>query len=101
MQQLDQLTGFVPISGNVRFEQLINGLVFELFFPKELHDADIHLFDACEAACLAELAELQGDAQWKAAEKMAATIFTNDHPIYAMLFDMQALEVVRIIEGKE
>ena len=37
----------------------------------------------------------------KAAEELADTIFANDHPIYAMLFDLQALEVVRIIEGKE
>jgi len=82
-------------------EQLLNGLVFELFFPKELNTANIRLFDACEAAGIAKLAELQGDALRGAAEKMAAIIFANDHPIYAMLFDLQALEVVRIIEGKE
>ncbi|MCC7067235.1 MAG: Eco57I restriction-modification methylase domain-containing protein [Burkholderiales bacterium] len=84
-----------------RYEQLINGFVFELFFPKELHAANIRLFDACEAAGVAKLAGLQGDALRKAAEKLAATVFANDHPIYAMLFDLQALEVVRIIEGKE
>ncbi|MCY1354311.1 hypothetical protein D9M69_406820 [compost metagenome] len=83
-----------------RFEQLINGLVFELFFPDELHAANIRLFDACEAAGVGKLAALQDDALRKAAENMAATIFANDHPIYAMLFDLQALEVVRIIEGK-
>lgn len=84
-----------------RYEQLINGLVFELFFPEELHASNIRLFEACEAASLAKLAELQGDAQRNAAEKMAATLFANDHLVYAMLFDMQALEVVRIIEGNE
>ncbi|QFT20979.1 Modification methylase PaeR7I [Pseudomonas sp. THAF187a] len=84
-----------------RFEQLINGLVFELFFPDELHAANIRLFDACEAAGVGKLAALQGDALAKAAEETAGIIFANDHPIYAMLFDLQALEVVRIIEGKE
>lgn len=91
----------VLATSDPQFEQLINGLVFELFFPKELHAANIHLFDACEAVVFDKLAELQGDAVRGAAEKMAAIIFANDHPIYAMLFDLQALEVVRIIEGKE
>lgn len=84
-----------------RFEQLINGLVFELFFPSDLHAANIRLFDACEATGIAKLASLEGDALAKAAQELAATIFANDHPIYAMLFDLQALEVVRIIEEKE
>ncbi|MCP5451977.1 MAG: hypothetical protein H6972_15785 [Gammaproteobacteria bacterium] len=84
-----------------RYEQLINGLVFELFFPDELHAANIRLFDACEQAGIGQLAALQGDALAQAAAQLAATIFANNHPIYAMLFDLQALEVVRIIEGRE
>lgn len=84
-----------------RFEQIINGLVYELFFPEELHAANIQLFDACEAAGINETGALKGDSLSKAAEDLGATIFANDHPIYAMLFDLQALEVVRIIEGKE
>jgi len=98
---LDAIVNTVLTTGDARFEQLINGLVFELFFPDELHTANIHLFDACDQAGVGKLAALQGDALTKAAEKLAATIFANDHPIYAMLFDLQALEVVRIIEGKE
>ena len=84
-----------------RYEQLINGFVFELFFPEELHAANIRLFDACETAGVGKLASLQGNALAQAAEELAGTIFANSHPIYAMLFDLQALEVVRIIEGKE
>lgn len=92
---------YVMTTGNPQFEQLINGLVFELFFPDELHTANIRLFDACEQAGVGQLAALQGGALAKAAAQLAATIFANTHPIYAMLFDLQALEVVRIIEGKE
>jgi hypothetical protein len=90
----------VLATSNPQFEQLINGLVFELFFPDELHAANIRLFDACEAAGLGKLAALQGEALRKAAQDLAATLFANNHPIYAMLFDLQALEVARIIEGK-
>lgn len=83
------------------YEQLINGLVYELFFPEDLNRAKIHLFDACEKAGLSKLATLQGKELTEAANDLATRIFANDHPIYAMLFDLQALDVVRIIEGRE
>jgi len=72
------------------FERLLNGLVYELFFPEDLHARDIHLFDACAAA---------GVRQGMEAQAVASIIFKNDHPIYAMLFDLQSLDVVRTIEG--
>ncbi len=84
-----------------RIEQLINGLVFELFFPDDLHRANIHLFDACEKEGVDKLASLKDEALATAANELADRIFATTHPIYAMLFDLQALEVVRIIEGKE
>jgi type I restriction-modification system DNA methylase subunit len=93
--------GEVVGTNAVHFERLINGLVFELFFPEELHAVNIRLFDACEKAGIGKLATLQGDALAKAAEKLAAALFANNHPIYAMLFDLRALESVRIIEDKK
>jgi hypothetical protein len=84
-----------------RFEQLINGLVYELFFPDDLHRANINLFDACEKACIAKLATLNGKALTDAANELATSIFASNAPIYAMLFDLQAVDVVRIIEGCE
>jgi hypothetical protein len=86
---------------DTRFEQLINGLVFELFFPDDLHRANIRLFDACEKAGIDKLASLKDQALATATSELADRIFATSHPIYAMLFDLQALEVVRIIEGKE
>lgn len=83
-----------------QFERLLNGLVFELFFPEDLHAANIHLFDACEQAGITQLAGLQGQALAAAAQAWADTVFASNHPIYAMLFDLQALDVVRVIEGK-
>jgi adenine-specific DNA-methyltransferase len=95
------LVNCVPISDDLRFEQLINGLVFELFFPDDLHRANIRLFDACEKAGVGKLADLNDKALATAASDLAECIFATSHPIYAMLFDLQSLEVVRIIEGKE
>lgn len=84
-----------------RFEQLINGLVFELFFPDDLHRANIRLFYACEKADVGKLADLKDKALATAANELAERIFANNHPIYGMLFDLQGLDVVRIVEGRE
>jgi hypothetical protein len=77
-----------------RFEQLINGLVYELFFPDELHAA-------CEQEDIARLATLQGTALATETEAMSSRIFSNNHPIRGMLFDLQGLDMVRIIEGQD
>ena len=91
----------VGVSEAPRFEQLINGLVFELFFPDDLHRAHIRLFDACEQAGIAQLAALKGQALNDAAHDLAARLFAPDHPLTALLFNLQALDVVRLIEGRE
>lgn len=97
---LNIVVNCVLTTGDARFEQLINGLVFELFFPDDLHRANIHLFDACEKAGVGQLATLKGKALATAAHELAERIFANDHPIYTLLFDLQGLDVVRIVEGR-
>ena len=87
--------------GDSRIEQLINGLVFELYFPDDLHDAKVRLFDACEEEGVAGWAKLEGDTLGLAVQKFAERGFRNDHKIYAMLFDLHGLDVVRIVEGHE
>ncbi len=72
------------------FERLLNGLVYELFFPEDLHAKSIRLFDACAAA---------GIRDGMDAQAIATAIFHPRHPIYGMLFELQTLDVVRIIEG--
>jgi hypothetical protein len=72
-------------------ERLLNGLVYELFFPEDLHAKNIRLFDACAAA---------GISDGMDAQALAAEIFHPRHPIYGQLFELQTLEVVRLIEGE-
>lgn len=100
-QIVDACVGAVLSASDPRFEQIINGLVFELFFPDDLHRANIRLFDACEKAGIGRLADLKDQALANAANELAERIFATSHPIYAMLFDLQALDLVRIIEGRE
>lgn len=90
----------VLVSRSPQLEQLINGLAYELFFPDDLYAKNIRLSDACEAAGLERLSGLQGQTLSTAVQALAATIFATSHPIYSMLFDLQALDVVRLIEGK-
>ncbi len=72
------------------YERLLNGLVYELFFPEELHAKNIRLFDACAAA---------GIQQGMNAQAVALKIFNPSHTIYGQLFELQTLEVVLLIEG--
>ena len=83
-----------------RFEQLLNGLVYELFFPDDLHARNIHLFDACTRANLDRLAGLEGEALKQVAQTFLQTHMKPGSPIRVMLSDLQSLEVVRIIEAK-
>ena len=76
--------------GRAEFERLLNGLVYELFFPDDLRAKNIRLFDACAAA---------GVGEGMDAAAIAAKIFHPSHTIYGMLFDLQSVEAVRIIEG--
>ena len=82
-----------------RFEQLINGLILELYFPDDLHRANIRLFDACDKAGVGKLTTLKGKLLVETAQELADRIFVSNHSINGMLFDLQGLEVVRIVEG--
>lgn len=98
---LDTLVNGVLATADARSEQLINGLVFELFFPDDLHRANIRLFDALEKTGIGKLALLKDEAFAIAASELLNGIFATSHPIYGMLFDLQGLDVVRIVEGRE
>lgn len=93
------------------FERLLNGLVYELFFPEDLHAKGIRLFDACAQAGIADWPAPDENADKQKPETVAQLgwnlrasstadeIFQPSHPIYGMLFELQAVEVVRLIEG--
>lgn len=100
--QIEALTDILS-SGHQdpRFEQLLNGLVYELFFMEELHARNIRLFDACDRFGLSNLSGLEGDVLKDMAEALAHEIFVPSHEIYRMLFDLRAIDVVRIIEGEQ
>lgn len=77
------------------FERLLNGLVYELFFPEELHAAQLQLFDLITRAGLPKTTK---QSDWEAFHEQVSNV---NHPIYATLFALNGLETVRLIEGRE
>ena len=77
------------------YEQLLNGLVYELFFREELHTAGVHLFRLLQQLPLPDAADAEALIAW--AREGDAT----SHPFRGALFTLSSLETVRIIEGRE
>jgi hypothetical protein len=77
------------------FERLLNGLIYELFFPEDLHGLNLHFFDLLAAS------DLPGSAKQSDWEAFHERVSDVNHPIYSALFALNGLEVVRIIEGRE
>ena len=84
-----------------RFEQLINGLIYELYFPEPLQSAGINLMELSAQVGLAELGAMEGAALTERVNELAEHIFSSQHPIRGLLFDLQGIPVVRLIEGRE
>lgn len=81
------------------FEQWLNGLVYELFFPGELHARNLRLCDYT-----AGLPFPTDPASTTYVEDLQA-VFQTAHdlkrPLRGMLADLQTIEEVMIIEGEK
>jgi hypothetical protein len=82
------------------FEQLVNALVYELFFTEELHAAGLHFFDLIQAEALPQLEKLSETDRLPRLRKLFQTTYASDHKLRQALYRLGSLEVVRIIEGK-
>jgi len=96
LNRLDFSDG-APPSG---LEQLLNGLVYELYFPTDLHARGLTLFAAAEEAGLDRLSKLTGPALTVASNAFVTEKLAPGTRLRTMLSDLQTLDVVRIIEGK-
>lgn len=79
-------------------EQWLNGLVYELFFPGELHSRNLHLFDLTAKLALPPPETPDYVPSLQAA---FARAYDLKQPLRAMLADLQTIEEVRIIEGEK
>ena len=93
------------------WEQVINALVYEIFFPAELAAARLAFFRLVDEAALRPLAELPTADGRKTcindAERLHSlrTAFerldARSHPLRAALSTLAGLDFVRLIEGRE
>jgi len=81
------------------FEQWVNALVYELFFPEPLHAAGLHFFRLAEQAKLPALSEIKG-RELAALRAKFEELYAPNHPLRQGLFALDSIEEIRIIEGK-
>ena len=84
------------------FEQWVNALVYELYFPAELATAGLRFFELTAKHVLPPLSEWDEKSERlsKIRERFEQ-FYDLKHPLRASLFSLGSLELVRIIEGKE
>lgn len=84
------------------FEQLLNALVYELFFPEEFHAASVRFFALVNDAELPQLESLpsQKTVRLQALLDIFHKLQSPGHPIRIALDKLQTLDLVRIIEKK-
>jgi len=83
------------------FEQILNGLVYELYFPEEVHEAGLHLFDVVEQANLPSLDTLPEANRLPHLRTLFESLYDGTHPLRIALSKLQTLDTVRIIEGAD
>ncbi len=82
-------------------EQVLNGLVYELYFPDELHRKGIHIFDLAAQAELPPIANMSLPIRLSLLREHFERIYEINHPVRAAIYDLGSLETVRIIEDRE
>jgi adenine-specific DNA-methyltransferase len=81
-------------------EQVLNGLIYELYFPEELHANGLRLFDLVQQASLPALDAIPETQRLSRLRKEFECVYDLQHPLRAALHDLQTVEEVRVIEGK-
>ncbi len=81
------------------FEQIIDGLVYELYLTDELHRAGKYFFKTLLDEHLPPIKEISGD-KMSVIRSIFERLFDRKHPVRKNLFFLDSLETIRIIEGK-
>ncbi len=92
-------TGDAPIGlMTAFFEQWLNGLIYELFFPGELHARNLRLFDQTANLDLADLTKLRDKHRFEHLQGAFSKAYDRNATLRGMLSDLKSLDVVRVIE---
>ena len=83
------------------WEQVLNGLVYELYFPEELHGKGLHLFDLASSAALPDLNSIPEPERLPRLRAEFERTYHINHPLRGALHTLRSLETIRIIEGEK
>ncbi|HEX4084166.1 MAG TPA: Eco57I restriction-modification methylase domain-containing protein [Chthoniobacteraceae bacterium] len=83
------------------FEQWVNAMVYQLFFPEELHRARLDFFELFIAANLRTSETLSEEGGIAPLRKSFERLYDPAHPLRGALFALESLDLVRIIEGEK
>jgi len=81
-------------------ERILNGLVYELYFPEELHASGLHIFDAVGEAKLPNVETIPKQNRLAELRTKFEGLYDGKDPLRIALDRLQTLDTIRIIEGK-
>ncbi len=81
------------------FGNILNGLVYELYLPDELHRGDKYFFQPLFDEQLPQLEKIQGD-KMSSFRDIFERLCDKHHPVARNLFFLDSVKPIRIIEGK-
>ena len=82
------------------WERVMNGLVYELYFPEEVHGAGLRFFNLVAQAQLPDLNIIPEAQRLPRLRTLFESLHDGAHPLRIALDKLQTLDTVRIIEGK-
>lgn len=82
------------------FEQIVDALVYELYFPEELHSQDRYFLRLLQYENLPVLDQSQ-DNEIRILRQTFERLFETNHPLRQNLFFLDNISIIRTIEGKE
>jgi len=83
------------------WERVLNGMVYELYFPEEVHGAGIGLFDLVERCTIPDINTVAESQRLTTLRDKFEDLYDPNHSLRITLDRLHTLDTVRIIEGKE
>jgi hypothetical protein len=97
-----KVAGDAPIGLMIAyFEQWLNGLVYELFFPGELHTRKLELFNETRKLNPPDIYNIPEKQKLGRLQEIFYKAYDKDATLRGMLFDLRSLDVVRMIEDTD
>ena len=81
------------------YERIIDGLVYEVYLPEDLHKGDKHFFQPLLEEQLPSCEEIQADKMTTLRE-IFELLYERTHLVRRNLYYLDSVKAVRIIEGK-